>query len=221
MSKFISTKDFLGLLENKDFEREEEIRDLLVQKLPELLDIKKEQIKVEPLTTSFDFTLSNRADILIQTDGEFNKIILVIECKLHKSVENFKDSSYVDATKQLHKYCQDVRAPYGILLSDKFCAIWHYRYFEYDKLPERVETNRIPKINKIVEEMALASMMDVVAHPKTKKYMYLLVISAYALGYVANLLGVFLKKITDPLFILGETIAVIVFAYIFLKDIKE
>lgn len=221
MSKFIYTKDLLGLLENREFSKEEEIRDLIAEKLPSLLHIDKEQVKTEHLTTSFDYTLSNKADIFVKTAGEFNKVILVIECKLDKSIETFKGGSYVDATKQLHKYCQDVRAPYGILISDKFCGIWHYKYFEYDRLPERVETNRIPDISKIMEEMALASMMDVTAHPKTKKYVYLLVLSAYALGYVANLVGVYLKKVTNPIFILLMTIFVIISAYYFVKDIRE
>lgn len=221
MDKFISSKDLQNILVNREFSKEEEIRDLVAEKLPSLLKIDKHQIKVEPLTTSFDFTLSNRADILVKTPGEFNKIILVIECKLHISVENFKESSYVDATKQLHKYCQDVRAPYGILLSDKFCAIWHYKYFEYDKQPERVEENKIPEVKKIMEEMALSSMMDVVAHPKTKKYFYLLFIIAYALGYVGSLMGIYLKKLTNPIFILVETTFVIISAYFLIKDIKE
>lgn len=211
----------MELLENRKFNEEAEIRDLVTEKLPALLKVDKDQVKTEHLTTSFDYTLSNTADIFVKTPGEFNKVMLVIECKLDKSIEIFKGGSYVDATRQLHKYCQDVRAPYGILLSDKFCGIWHYRYFEYDKEPERIEENKIPEVRKIIEEMALASMMDVVAHPKTKKYMYLLVISAYALGYVANLLGVYLKKVTNPLFILIETIVVVIFAYFFIKDIKE
>jgi len=221
VNKFIHSKDFLELLENRKFNEEAEIRDLVTEKLPALLKVDKDQVKTEHLTTSFDYTLSNTADIFVKTPGEFNKVMLVIECKLDKSIEIFKGGSYVDATRQLHKYCQDVRAPYGILLSDKFCGIWHYRYFEYDKEPERIEENKIPEVRKIIEEMALASMMDVVAHPKTKKYMYLLVISAYALGYVANLLGVYLKKVTNPLFILIETIVVVIFAYFFIKDIKE
>jgi len=75
-------------------------------------------------------------------------VILVIECKLDKSIEIFKGESYEDAAKQLHKYCQDVRAPYGVLLSDKFCGIWHYKYFDYDREPERIEENRIPDVNK-------------------------------------------------------------------------
>jgi len=221
VNKFIHSKDFLELLENRKFNEEAEIRDLVAEKLPALLHIDKEQVKTEHRTTSFDYTLSNKADIFVKTPGEFNKVMLVIECKLDRSIEIFKGGSYVDATKQLHKYCQDVRAPYGILLSDKFCGIWHYRYFEYDKQPERIEENKIPEAKKIIEEMALASMMDVVAHPKTKKYIYLLVIAAYALGYVANLVAIYFKKFSNPLFLLLETILVIVFAYIFIKDIKE
>lgn len=211
----------MGLLENRKFTEEAEIRDLVAENLPTLLNINKNQVKTEHLTTSFDFTLSNKADIFVKTPGEFNKVMLVIECKLDKSIEIFKEGSYIDATKQLHKYCQDVRAPYGILLSDKFCGIWHYRYFEYDKEPERIEENKIPKIDKIIDEMALASMMDVVAHPKTKKYVYLLVIIAYALGYVGNLVGIFLQKMTNPLFILLETVVTITILCILVKDVKE
>lgn len=211
----------MALLENRKFDKEEEIRDLVAEKLPALLKVEKDQIKTEHLTTSFDFTLSNKADIFVKTAGDFSKVILVIECKLDKSIEIFNKGSYVDATKQLHKYCQDVRAPYGILISDKFCGIWHYQYFEYDREPKRIEENKIPKIDKILEEMALTSMMDVVAHPKTKKYIYLLVITAYALGYVGNLVGIYLNKLTNPIFILLETAFVLISAYFLVKDVKD
>ena len=86
MDKFIYTKDFLGLLKDREFSNEAEIRDLVAEKLPVLLHIDKEQIKTEHTTTSFDFTLSNVTDILVETAGEFKKVILVIECKLDKSI---------------------------------------------------------------------------------------------------------------------------------------
>lgn len=221
MKKYIYTKDFLALLEGGKFEREEEIRDLLAKKLPGFLKVKKEQVLVEPITTSFDYTLSNRADILIKTEGEFDKVILVIECKLDESVARFNGENYTDATKQLHKYCQDVRSLYGVLLSDKFCAIWKYKYFQYNREPERLKENKIPEINKIMEEMALTSVMDVVAHPKTIKYVYFLFIFAFALGYVANLVAIQFKKITNPLFLLAEFIITVVLVFIFVKDIKK
>ncbi|HEX9008643.1 MAG TPA: hypothetical protein VF837_05270 [Patescibacteria group bacterium] len=64
-------------------------------------------------------------------------------------MEIFKNGDYTDADKQLKKYCQDVRAPYGVLLAENFCAIYRNKYYSYDQEPKRVEKEEIPTISQI------------------------------------------------------------------------
>lgn len=118
MARFITKQQILDLVKGQDFETEDNFRNYLAPQLSKLFRIKKDQIDIESDTTSFDKTLSNRVDIVVRTDDQFRKAILVIELKLTKSVEKFKNGEYEEAVKQLHKYSQDTRAPYGILLTE-------------------------------------------------------------------------------------------------------
>lgn len=118
MNHWITKRQILELVKDKNFESEDEFRGYLAPQLSKLFGIKNDQIDTESDTTSFDKTLSNRVDIVIRTDDRFRKAILVIELKLTRSVEKYKDGEYEEAVKQLHKYSQDTRATYGILLTE-------------------------------------------------------------------------------------------------------
>lgn len=163
-------------LEQKEFE------EYISPRLVELFKIKPSQIKNQAITTSFDYTLSNCADIVIRTDDpDFKKALLVIELKLSKSIDKFENGDYSKAVKQLHKYCQDVRSLYGILLTDETCFIYNYRYFRYDDKPERDVENRIPNIKKIESERMWSKLVEFFLYKKSMKFISIL-------GGIANIL---------------------------------
>jgi len=173
----------LDLVKDRVFNTEDEFRDYLAPKLVTLFEIKKEQIKMEVTTTSFGYGLSNRADIIIEGDfGRFRKALIVFELKLSKSVEKFKNGDYTEAIKQLKIYCQDTRAPYGILLTENFCAIYRNKYFSYDQEPKRIEEDVIPSIDGIQNIMTRDSALDFSLQDKSSKY-FLVVISFFIFLY--------------------------------------
>ncbi len=181
MNRWIYKKDIVDLIKDKKFNSEKEFEEFITPKLVELFKIKPSQIVNQPNTTSFDYTLSNLADIVIRTDDEFKKVILVIELKLTKSIDRFENSDYTKAVKQLHKYCQDVRSLYGILLTDETCFIYNYRYFRYDDKPERDVENRIPNIKKIENKMMWSKLIEFFLYKKSMKFISIL-------GVIANIL---------------------------------
>lgn len=176
MNRWIYKKEILGLIENQEFDSEKEFEEYITPRLVELFKIKLSQIDNQSITTSFDYTLSNCADIVIRTDDEFRKAILVIELKLTKSIDKFENSDYTKAVKQLHKYCQDVRSLYGILLTDETCFIYNYRYFQYDDEPERDGENRIPSVKKIENKMLKSDFINFLLHKKSMKYILYFVV---------------------------------------------
>lgn len=185
MNKSITKQQILNLIKDQSFKTEDEFRDYLAPQLVKLFKVKENQIEIESITTSFDHTLSNRADIIIKTDGDnFKKAFIVFELKLSKSVEQFKNGDYTEADKQLKKYCQDVRAPYGILLTENFCAIYRNKYFSYDQEPKRVEKEEIPTINQIEDLMAKEAILDAWLHNKSIKYILLTIFFVFILQIV-------------------------------------
>ena len=91
MAKTITKQNILNLTKGLQFNTEDELRDYLVPKLAKLFKVKESQVERESITTSFDNTLSNRADIIIRTEGEnFKKAFIVFELKLSKNVEYSK-----------------------------------------------------------------------------------------------------------------------------------
>lgn len=182
MNKPITKQEILNLAKDQNFNTEDEFRDYLVPRLAKLFKVKESQVEKESITTSFDYTLSNRADIIIRTDGDnFKKAFIVFELKLSKNVDKFNDGDYTEADKQLKKYCQDVRAPYGILLTENFCAIYRNKYFSYDQEPKRVEENKLPSVNKIEDIMAKEAFLDAWLHNKSGKYMLLITLFLFVL----------------------------------------
>ena len=176
MARFITKQQILDLVKDQHFETEDNFRDYLAPKLAELFKVNKEQVETEPVTTSFDGTLSNRADIIIRNeDGNFKKALIVFELKLSKSVDKFNNGDYTGTDKQLKKYCQDVRAPYGVLLTENFCAIYRNKYFSYDQEPKRGLKNIIPTIEGIENIMAKEALVDFFFLNKSLKYIYYLI----------------------------------------------
>jgi hypothetical protein len=180
MSRWIYKKEILSLIENQKFNSEKEFEEFITPRLVELFKIKPSQIENQSITTSFDYTLSNCADIVIRSDNpDFKKALLVIELKLTKSVDKFKNSDYSDAVKQLHKYCQDVKSPYGILLTEETCFIFYYDYVKKDQESIRVGTDRIPNIKIIEDSATREAFFDFVVRKSSLKYTYLMILSSF------------------------------------------
>lgn len=185
MAKVITKKQLLDLVKDKSFKTEDEFRDYLAPLLVKLFKVKENQVETEPVTTSFDHTLSNRADIIIKTDGDiFKKAFIVFELKLSKSLEQFKNGDYTEADKQLKKYCQDVRAPYGVLLTEDFCAIYRNKYYSYDQEPKRVEENKLPSISQIEDILVKEALLNAWTHNKSYKYILLIFLFVFILQII-------------------------------------
>jgi len=223
MNKPITKQEILNLVKDQNFNTEDEFRDYLAPLLVKLFKVKDNQIETEPLTTSFDFTLSNRADIIIKTDGDnFKKAFIVFELKLSKSIEQFKNGDYTNANKQLMKYCQDVRAPYGVLLTEDFCAIYRNKYYSYDQEPKRIKENKLPSINKIEDIMAKEAILNAWFHHKSGKYIFYITLFLFVLltiiGSVKIIFGLNLISISILSFFSGILIALIsVIIFLFRK----
>lgn len=183
MARWIYKKEILKIFDGKNFDTEEEMEEYVVQQLPSLLKIKPEQIDRQSITTSFDGTLCNCADIVIRSDDpDFKKALLVIELKLTKSVDKFKNSDYTEPVKQLSKYCQDVRSNYGILLTEETCFIYLYDYVKKDQESLRVETDRIPNI-KIIEDRATKdALTDFMVRKGSFKHLYFVLLISSIVG---------------------------------------
>jgi hypothetical protein len=182
MNKSITKQQILNLIKDQSFKTEDEFREYLVPQLVKLFKVKENQVEIESITTSFDHTLSNRADIIIKTDGDnFKKAFIVFELKLSKSVEQFKNGDYTEADKQLKKYCQDVRAPYGVLLTEDLCAIYRNKYFSYDQEPKREPKNQIPSIKEIENIIAKEALIDFLFLNKSTKYILLIIFFVFVL----------------------------------------
>ena len=194
MAKAITKQQILDLVKGKSFATEDELRDYLIPQLAILFKVSESQVDKEPITTSFDRTLSNRADIIIRTDGDIlKKAFIVFELKLSKSVDKFKGVDYGDTGKQLKKYCQDTRAPYGVLLTEDFCAIFRNKYFSYDQEPKRVEKGEIPAIKDIENTMAREALLDFIMLDKSVKYIFLLILGSVLLQIFVGIIKIIFK----------------------------
>jgi hypothetical protein len=196
MKRWIYKSDILDLIKENKFNSEKEFEEYITPRLIKLFEIKPNQIENQSITTSFDYTLSNCADIVIRTDDKFKKVMLVIELKLNSSIEKFKNGDYEETIKQLHKYCQDTRSPYGILLTDENCFIYKNKYIKHNDKPKRESKNRIPNIKRIEDKMALNAFVDFIVCKKSLKYTYLFlgiswffgVITLYVLKFIWSLI---------------------------------
>lgn len=119
---------FLKKIEGHTFNSEDELVRYFETIAPAIFEINKSRIVKELRTTSFDGTLSNLADLMILDNFNRTQALVAFEFKLDKSITNYKKGSYEDAENQLHKYCQDLKVPYGVLISDKICEIFKYTF---------------------------------------------------------------------------------------------
>lgn len=196
MSKYITKQHFLDLIEAKLFKSEKEFEFYIRPMLIELFNIKESQLSEQETITSFDGVLSNRADIIIKSDEEFPHPLVVIELKLENSIKKFQKEDFSLASKQLHKYCQQVRSPYGILLTDQNCFMWSYKYYtSFNTPPQRIENNKIPTIKHIENELAAKSLIGFVFYDKSAKYIRIIII---ALFIFVSIVSFFIKKIFNP-----------------------
>lgn len=119
---------FLNKLSGHYFDSEEAMVRYFETISPAIFEINKTRIVKELRTTANDGTLSNLADLVILDNFNRTQALVAFEFKLDKSIENFKGGSYEDAENQLHKYCQQLKVPYGVLISDKICEIFKYTF---------------------------------------------------------------------------------------------
>lgn len=219
MKRWITKHEILDLVKGKTFKTEGEFRDFIAPKIVDLFKVKNSQVSTEPETTSFDGTLSNRADIIIETDDNFRKALVVIELKLSKSIEKFYGGSYEAPRKQLHKYCQDTRAPFGILLTEESCFIYKNKYFSYNQSPKRDAADRIPCIEKIEDIVAIYALIDFLLYKKSFKYILWILLGLFVFLVVDNAVtrtyGLGVSMISA--FVVGIVAAIILFlfAYVF------
>jgi len=189
MSQVLTNTDFQNLVTNKEYKSEEEFEKEIISKLPALLKILPNQIKNQVTTTSFDKTLSNCADLIVSSNEEIPHVLLVVELKLDRMVESFHHGDYLDAVKQLHKYCQDVRSPYGILLTESICIIYDYKYYKVGYKPEKIQ--QIPYPIKIEDIVTRRSILEFVGHRHSSKDVYLFII----IVLILNAIGFLIKSL--------------------------
>jgi len=193
MPKYLTPTDFQKLVSKKEYSSEEELEREVMEKLPALLKIKPSQIQNQVTTTSFDKTLSNCCDIVVSSDEEIPHVIYIIEIKRDKMIEKYHQGDYINAVKQLHKYCQDVRSPYGILLTETVCIFYKHRYYKQDYKPEKTQKILYPM--RAEEKITQRSLIEFIYHKSSLKYVYIfLIILALYFFISTRSLGYFLVK---------------------------
>ena len=172
--KTITPELLLNLIKGQNFKTEKDMSLFFKRYLPPFFGINDARVIAELRTTGHDSTLSNLTDLVILDNINRDQVLVTFEFKLHKSIVNFQRNQYENAEKQLHKYCQDLKSPYGILLSEKICKIYHYTFrgsvFHFD------EILALPRLIEIEKELE---------HPtekKTKSLLFLLPIILIALS---------------------------------------
>lgn len=149
---------FLNKISGHSFDSEEALVRYFETIAPAIFEINKTRIVKELRTTSFDGTLSNLADLMILDNFNRTQAIVAFEFKLDKSINNYKGGSYENAENQLHKYCQDLNVPYGVLISDKICEIFKYTYRGSIFSTEKVLC--LPSLTEIEKELKLDNKPD-------------------------------------------------------------
>jgi len=158
----LTTKQLLDKISGHSFKNESDLSRYFESIAPAFFGINKNRVVSELRTTSHDSTLSNLTDMVILDNVDRSQVLVAFEFKLDKSINRFKKSDYESAEKQLHKYCQDLKAPYGVLLSEKICKVFHYQFrgsmFTYEEvlyLPELtdIEKEINNKNNRLIEKI--------------------------------------------------------------------
>lgn len=193
MNKSISREEIMALVEKKDFDNEKEFEEYMILRLKNLFRVEEKQINYEITTTPFEYKGSKRADIVIRSKDTFGRILIVIELKLERSIQKFHDDSWESAVKQLHEYSQDVRATYGILMTEEKCLIYRYRWY-MDKQDFQNHPSSIPNIRKVEEQAIRSGFLEALLHERSQKYLYLFAIILVLMGESVYLIGPFLQK---------------------------
>lgn len=220
MSKVITKQQILKLVENKNFNSEKELEEYIIPCLVKLFGIKSSQIDRQSITTSFDYTLSNCADIVIRTDDNFKKAMLVIELKLSKSIEKYKNGNYEEPIKQLSKYCQDVRAPYGILLTDINCHVFENKYFFIRQSQKRIPKDELPNINKIEKKMTFNYFIEFVFCKYSLNYLLLIVFFYIFLFFLFKIFSLIFGLLISYIFTISISLLISLIIIFLLKNFK-
>ena len=141
-------QQFLKIFGDNKFDTEDSLELYFIENISTLLRIPSQRIINQFTTTSFDRTLSNICDVAIFSRTKKGQVIIAFELKIDSSVNKF--SSYDEAKRQLHKYCQDLNCPYGILLSETVCHCFHYEY--EDSKFHHTEIDYLPSLEDIENE---------------------------------------------------------------------
>ncbi len=196
MSKVITKQQILELIKDKKFNSEEEMENYVFPKISKLFSVKESQVERQLETTPFEGRYSNRADIIIKTDDNFERAMVVIELKLSKSIENYLGGDYELPVKQLYKYCQDVRSPYGILLTDIDCHIFENKFFFSNQKPKRDDNDCLPTIDGIQKKMTFNSFIEFGLCKHSLRYIILIILFYILLYFLftffSKFFGVFL-----------------------------
>jgi len=142
-------KEFLEIFKKKIFASEESMERYFVETIPAILRVSEQRVLKQVPTTSFEGKQSNICDVVVLSKTQRKQVIIVFELKLDKNVKKYSD--YETAKKQLHKYCQDLNSPYGILLSETKCIIFHYEY-DGSEL-QHIEIQSLPPTEEIEKEV--------------------------------------------------------------------
>ncbi|QGY44830.1 hypothetical protein GM418_14485 [Maribellus comscasis] len=133
------SEDFLGILKDKQFSSEDELRDYLEDQLPKKLNISASLIvKEQTLTAGGGGYFSERADLVILNQNRDPIVIIELKKKLTDG------SSKTAAIRQLKNYCQRAGVAYGIVLAPNYCRI-----FQFHGERATSEENYLPELSTI------------------------------------------------------------------------
>lgn len=208
----------MNLVEKKDFRSEDEFENYILPKLTGLFGVGKDRISNQILTTPFEYYLSNRADIVVKSKGDLNKILVVIELKLEKNIEKYTSGDWEIASKQLFRYCQDVRAPYGVLMTEEKCLIYRYRWYkEKDNYCDH--PSQMPNIKRVEEIAVLDSFIEIIKNDKSTKYVYLFALFLILMGEIGYKVGLLLQKSGNIFVYLITLVLVLIASFYIIRDL--
>jgi hypothetical protein len=171
MPGYLTKNDFCSLISKKTYSSEKELETEVLKKLPALLKVKPSQVDNQFITTTFDANLSNCADIVVRSDEEIPHVLLIIELKIDRNINKYHNENYTLSARQLQKYCQDVRALYGVILTDNVCLMYHYDF--HNLINDRNSIDKIPYPNEIDKELGRWSIIDAVCHQSNYQYFFI------------------------------------------------
>lgn len=134
---FLKPSDFTDIYKGLNFNSEKEFEDLIISKLPEILDIPEDRIKRQYHLTQFNYDKSQKCDIAILSRWNKDQVVLILELKLEKWFEKYHESyerGLEYAERELSNYCQMGRVNFGILLTDKDCYFREYSFKNSSKV---------------------------------------------------------------------------------------